>query len=132
MLARKTSHTFAFVFALAIAGLVLLRAAQAAPAESAASVPQDHGGSACIHTDPSDWTCPDSTGTLTRMSGVASASMTITYKDGKSRTLQLPEGTDAVFLSSSSVRNFLLRHYQATNLKKARAVRAYLAKHSAP
>ena len=57
--------------------------------------------------------------------------MTINYKDGKSRTIQLGEGTDAVFLSSNSVRNFLLRHYQATNAKKARAVKAYLAKHSA-
>ncbi len=129
MSSQRSFRAIALVSAIAIVCLVVLQAAQAAPVWGAPLMLQDRMGSVCYHTDPSDWTCPDSTG-FTRTSGIASASMTITYRDGKTKTVQLPAETDAVFLSSNSVRNFLLRYYQATNLKKARALKAYLAKHS--
>jgi len=107
---------------LAIGSVATLRAASA-PAPS--SMQQPRG--VCYHTDPSDWNCPDTSLSIRSTSlDVASVSVTVAYTDGRSQTVQLPAQTDAVFLSAKSMRNFLVRHYRATNHKKMNAVLSYL------
>jgi hypothetical protein len=69
------------------------------------------------------------TGLNADATGVQSVSVTVVDKQGRSYTNQLPATTDAIFLSSKSVRTFLLRHYRATNATKASNLSAYLAKY---
>ena len=113
---------------LTIGSVAALRAADAGPA----SIIQEHGG-VCYHTDPSDWNCPDTSGSFQASAlNVESVSVTVNYAGGRSQTVKLPEKTDAIFLSAKSMRNFLVRHYRATNQKKMYAVLDYLKRHTNP
>jgi hypothetical protein len=99
----------------------------------------------CYHTDPSDYVCPlPDTGFARAVPGTTTAklnddanyvqrvSVTVVDRAGRSYTNELPATTDAIFLSAKAVRTFLLRHYQATNTRKATALSVYLAKRATP
>lgn len=128
---KKLMYALPLAVAFSIAGLALRRAAQAAPIAPAPSVTQDSYRLMCYHTDPSDWVCPDTTGRLFTLTSatIKSASLTITDSAGRTQTVAFPARTDAVFLSANAMRNFLVRHYQATNRRKAREVTAFIAAH---
>jgi len=132
MLSKKALHAAQVVTVLATLGLVLLRNAHASSIVSAPVVIQDVARGLCYHTDPSDWTCPDSSLRLfTDASAIAKATITIVDRSGKSKTVDLPAGTDAVFLSKNAVRNFLIRYYRDTEqTKKRRALTDYVTSHS--
>jgi hypothetical protein len=81
--------------------------------------------SVCWHNDFSEWECPDSTATFAFRAGeVTSMSLTVTTRDGRTRTMPLRPDVDAMFLSKAAVQNFLVRYYDATDRTKAAAVRA--------
>jgi hypothetical protein len=120
------------VASLAIAALAYSRIGEAATTAAAKPLRQGGGPIVCYHTDPSDWNCPDSIARTMSINArnVASATIVVRYKTGGADTVQLPAETDAVFLSAKAMRIFLARHYDATNAKKARDVRRFLARHS--
>lgn len=131
-LRTKLYRAVAIVGGLAIAAVFGYRIALA----NAVAAPLQPAGFSgiCYHTDPSDWHCPDSTARFSQMSAayMAGATLTITDKSGATHTTTFPAGTDAIFLSSNAMRNFLVRHYDATNARKAAAVRAYIRAHGPP
>lgn len=110
------------------------QAASTAAATGAAVVRQDENEPPiCRHDDLSQWYCPDTAGRFSWIgdkADVASVRLTITRMNGRSRTVNFPRGTDAVFLSKFAVDNFLTRYYDATDRVKARDVRSYVALHS--
>ena len=81
----------------------------------------------------SQYTCPDS-GSAFRVfkgSDIAEMSLTVKLKTGRNRTItqRLPVGTDAVFLSSHALEDFLATHYDKTgHPDRAAAVRAFKAR----
>lgn len=89
----------------------------------------------CWHDQLSQYHCPDtslSSVWSTEHSNIESVKLTITTRSGLPRTIVLPRGADAVFLSKSAVENFLVRYYDATATDKAVRVRAYVSSHSRP
>ncbi|HEU4994987.1 MAG TPA: hypothetical protein VFT29_09205 [Gemmatimonadaceae bacterium] len=88
----------------------------------------------CYHTDPSDYHCPDSMARFASRGAdfIKEAYISVTDKQGKEYKTILPPNADAVFLSRAAMENFLLRHYRATNAKKAEALRVYIRTHSTP
>jgi hypothetical protein len=113
------------VVSLATAGVAYLRGAEASPpltgtSEFSASVPK------CVHTEPSEWDCPDTTRRFRSASEISSASVSVTTTSGETKRLDLPSGTDAVFLTRSAINNFLLPYYGRTNQQKQRQLRARL------
>ena len=116
---------------VATIGVVLLSTAHAAPVVAEASTAQGGERGICYHTDPSDYHCPDSTANFfANASNIAKITMTIVDKSGKTQSMDLPGGTDAVFLSSYAVRNFLVRYYRDTKQSaKMRRLTTYLERH---
>ena len=122
---------YVVVAVLATIGVALFSTAYASAApRRLASPPEDVG--LCYHTDPSDYHCPDSTATFfATASSIAKITITIVDKSGRSKTTELPGGTDAIFMSNYAVKNFLIRYYRATKQSaKARSLTAFLASHS--
>jgi hypothetical protein len=132
MFSNKVARSVQLVVGLAIVAMVVLPDAHATPIVAAEAVTQGGERGLCYHTDPSDWTCPDSTFKLAvNSSALVSATITIVDKAGRSQTVRLPAGTDAVFLSSNAVRNFLIRYYRDTKqTAKLRALTAYVTSHA--
>ena len=75
----------------------------------------------CWHVGVSDWVCPDSLA-VRSADYVTSLSLTIETRDGKKRTVKLPAGVDAMFLTKDATERFLLPYYWATNRNKALAL----------
>jgi hypothetical protein len=122
-------------FALTLATAALGIAVVFRPTAHAASatLPLQDGIAVCYHVDPSDYRCPDSLMTMRypvpqNALEVQSVAVTVTYKDGRKVTSQLPATTDAVFLSKKSLRAFLLLHYLATDDKKFSDLLNYINK----
>jgi hypothetical protein len=59
---------------------------------------------------------------------IASATLLVTTVKRQTVVINLPQGTDAVFLTPNAVESFLLRHYEATDRTKAGEVRQFLAR----
>lgn len=136
MRSTKLVSALTLVVALVAIAVVSRTSAHAASAAKGPTLREETLG-LCYHTDPSDYNCPDTTAATALLSYDATlvqrVSITVVDKAGKSYTRELPATTDAVFLSAKSVRNFLLRYYQATKAtKKASTLSAYLTKHTGP
>ena len=89
----------------------------------------DSTGPVCVHLDMpySDWLCPFSREADYFMtSQVAAETLVVHTIDNRTIRIAVPNRTDAIFLTQSSVSTFLLRHYDATDTTKARAVRSYM------
>lgn len=143
MPSKRLISALALVAILPAITVVSRPTAHAASATLAPPVQTEISG-LCYHTDPSDYHCPGSdtssavisvpNATTAKLSADANyvqrVSITVVDRSGKSYTNELPATTDAIFLSVKSVRTFLLRHYQATNAKKATALSVYLSKHA--
>jgi hypothetical protein len=83
---------------------------------------QSGGGDICYHTFPSDRVCPDSASYRpVSASDILKASVSITTSSG-TRTIPLPPGVDAVFLTRESAEKFLLPYYFSNNREKALAL----------
>lgn len=134
MTSKRLLYAVPLAATIATIGLALISTAHAAATALPGDVSSQPGGSRgiCYHTDPSDYHCPDSTAAfLVDASDIAKITMTIAEKSGKSKTVELPSGTDAVFFSSNSVKGFLIRYYRDTRqTKKLNALTAYLKSHS--
>jgi hypothetical protein len=132
MLSKKLAYTTLLIGALPIVALVVLPDARAASTVAATPTVQVENRGLCYHTDPSDWTCPDSLARFTADSrSLTKVSITLVDKSGRSQTMDLPGGTDAIFLSSNAVKNFLMRYYRDTKqTAKLRALTAYVGRHA--
>ncbi len=83
---------------------------------------QPGGGDICYHTFPSDRVCPDSAKySPVSANDILRASVSITTSSG-TRTIPLPPGVDAVFLTRESAEKFLLPYYFSNNREKALAL----------
>ena len=89
----------------------------------------------CCHVTGSRYECPDST-TNYRMfqaaGEIASATLMITTAKRQTIVINVPRGTDAVFLTPNAVESFLLRHYEATDRTKAAEIRQFLTRTRRP
>ena len=114
-----------------VCSLVIGTAVTACASEDSANAAQPGGVVAvqsgpCWHVGVSDWTCPDSQMVASRPDYVTGVSITVQTRDGKSQTVRLPAGVDAIFLTKEATEKFLLSYYWATNKEKAEAVQRKL------
>ena len=89
----------------------------------------------CCHVDGSRYECPDSTlkyRMYQKAGEIASATLLITTANRQTVVINLPKGTDALFLTPDAVESFLLRHYEATDRTKAAEVREFLTRTRRP
>jgi hypothetical protein len=66
----------------------------------------------CVHSDASQYTCPDTSRRLAATGEVTGAVLTLEFRGGRTRRLRLPARTDAVFFTRESVQKFLRRYYE--------------------
>jgi hypothetical protein len=126
-LAKGRYGAAAILSIVAVAGLADLRGAQATPSDAAESVALANRKWGCVHTDGSDWDCPDTSFRFMSASrDIASAALAVTSTRGRTDTLHLPRGTDAVFLTRSATVRFLVPYYTRSNRAKAEQLRARL------
>jgi len=89
----------------------------------------------CCHVTGSRYECPDSTmgyRMFQTPGEITSATLMITTAKRQTVVINLPKGTDALFLTPNAVESFLLRHYEATDRTKAAEIREFLTRTRRP
>lgn len=90
-------------------------------------------GPVCEHLSLpwSERDCGDTTARTLYIAGdqIASASLTVTLRSGRTITRPVNPRADAIFLTQSGLEHFLLRHYDATDAAKAADLRAFITRH---
>jgi hypothetical protein len=66
----------------------------------------------CVHSDASQYTCPDTSRRLAATGEVRGAVLTVEFRGGRTQRMRLPAHTDAVFFTRESVQKFLRRYYE--------------------
>lgn len=75
--------------------------------------------------------CGDTTSRMSYIGGddIASVSLTVTLRSGRTITRPVNPNADAIFLRQSGLEHFLLRHYDATDPAKAADLRGFISRH---